>query len=88
MIQIHNRCGPLFYLHTDHVRINVLVTLSLITILFLSQYQELQDTMVSWVEKWSSSEKNEVRIHEVKYVLDVLFPEVYSRNVCILNIVT
>ena len=72
-IQIQNRCGPLFYLHPDHVRI---ATLLIITNVFLSQYQELHDIVVSWVKNWSSREKKEV--HEVKYVSDVLFPEVWS----------
>lgn len=48
--------------------------------LHTDHYHELQDSMVSWVKEWSSREKKEVYIHEVKYVLDVLFPEATVRN--------
>lgn len=43
-------------------------------IVFLSQWKELQDIMLSWVKNWSKHENREV--HEVKYISDVLFPEV------------
>lgn len=46
------------------------------SIVFLYQWKELQDMMVAWVKKWSRDDNIKELIHEVKYVSDVMFPEV------------